>query len=143
MKRWRGPVAIASLAACSESVVLSDPDGWLELTYDCEAFTPVAVSEIERGIVREYASRIVLSAASENRLDSLGAIVEVYELAGVGLEQAVVSHLCHDGRIASRLELDSALTPRPRRKAPPISPEADSSRRANSSLGVLRSGNQA
>ncbi|MEQ1913151.1 MAG: TlpA disulfide reductase family protein [Vicinamibacterales bacterium] len=122
---------------------MSDADGWLELTYDCDAFTPVAVSEVERRIVREYANRIVLGASAENRLDSLKTIVEVYdEPSGVVLEEAVVSHLCTDGRIASRLELDSALTPRPGRKAPPISPEADSIRRANPSL-VLRSGDEA
>jgi thiol-disulfide isomerase/thioredoxin len=145
MRRWWGSVAIAvaSSAACGDSVVLSDADGWLELTYDCDAFTPVAVSEVERRIVREYANRIVLGASAENRLDSLKAIVEVYdEPSGVVLEEAVVSHLCTDGRIASRLQLDSALTPRPRRSAPPISPGADSMRRA-SPVYVLRPGDEA
>jgi thiol-disulfide isomerase/thioredoxin len=124
---------------------LSDPDGWLELSYDCDAFQSIAHSAAQRDIVREYANRIVLQAAQENRLDSLQALVQQYgEPSSAGLEEAVVSHLCRDGRLAARSVLDSArLTQQPSPSTlPPLSREADSLRRANAGR-VLRHGDPA
>jgi thiol-disulfide isomerase/thioredoxin len=121
------PVAVALSAACTESVVLRDREGWLELSYACDAFAPVARSQTQWGIVREHANRIVLLAAQESRLDSVNAVVRGYEEGGGLLEEAVVDHLCRDGRIAPRAQLDSArLTQEPAAsRLPPLSPEAD------------------
>ncbi len=127
------------LAACGDSVVLSDADGWLELKYDCERIAPAAYSSAQQSVVREYANRIVFAAARESRLDSVDAVVQGYDGPSPALlEEAVVYHLCHGGRLASVAALDSARNPPPRapgRGSPPTSPASDSARRAN--LGVL------
>lgn len=147
MGRWRATTTLTVVlcSGCSDSVVLSDPEGWLELRYDCDAFEPVARSTAQRDVLREYASRIVLRAAQESRLDSLRSVVDAYaDLGSPRLEEAVVTHLCRDGRLADRSQLDSArLTQQPSPSSlPPLSREADSLRRANAGL-VLRHGDRA
>jgi thiol-disulfide isomerase/thioredoxin len=121
-------LATAALAACGNDVVLSDADGWLPLQYDCSRFESAAFSTAQQAVVRDYASRIVLMAARESRLDSLQSITAAYDSPEL-LEQAVVRHMCGDGRLASVAELDSFRTPPPRvpgRGKPADSPEADS-----------------
>jgi thiol-disulfide isomerase/thioredoxin len=116
------------LAACGNDVVLSDAEGWLPLRYDCSRFESAAFSTAQQDVVRDYASRIVLMAARESRLDSLESITGAYDSPEL-LEEAVVRHMCADGRLASLAELDSARTPPPRepgRGRPAISPESDS-----------------
>jgi thiol-disulfide isomerase/thioredoxin len=127
-------VLVALTTACGDSVVLSDAGEWLELRYRCDAFESVAHSEAQIDIVREYANRIVLLAAQENRFDSVGTVVDGYSNGpAVRLEEAVVQHLCRDGRIAERAQLAAALTEAPDtgRGDPPISREADSAYMAN------------
>lgn len=100
-------VLFAGFTGCGETVDLFDESGTKVLSYSCVRFRPLAETEPEKSIVRDFVTRMVRHAAEAEvaiPLDDLLRADAAQDYAS--LERLVVQYLCAGGEVASRQEID-------------------------------------
>ena len=100
-------VLSVGLTGCGETVDLTDESGTTSLSYSCARFQPLAGTDHEKSIVRDYVTRMVRHAAETGvaiPLDDLFQADAAQDFPT--LERLVVRFLCDGGEVASRQEID-------------------------------------